>query len=79
MLEVESVQLRVVGAAVRKRRLEQGWTQAELARAAGIRTHTVTACESGDHRAQPSTVRRIAEALRCSVPDIARVVDEVRP
>lgn len=38
-------------------------TQAELAARCGLTTATVSRLEKGRHRARPSTVRRVAEAL----------------
>jgi len=64
--------LTVDGRTLRTLRLQRGWSQKDLARAAGIRQGTVSAIENGK-RARPSTVRLIADALDVGVPDVATI------
>ncbi len=54
-----------IGVADRLRlfRQERGWTQAQLARAAGVSPATVSRLELGEERPRESTVRALATAL----------------
>jgi transcriptional regulator with XRE-family HTH domain len=56
---------------LRRRRLAQFFSQAELARRSGLHTLTISRLEAG--RAKPSTrtVRAIAEALRVTPGELA--------
>ncbi len=47
-------------------RSEAGWTQQELANAAGVRVETVCRIETGKHTASVPTIQRIDRALRQS-------------
>jgi len=47
-----------------RRRQAAGWTQAELARRAGVRQETVSRIESGKHTPNVSTVDRLDRALK---------------
>ena len=49
---------------LRRCRVEASLTQEELARAAGLTRVTVTRLEGGLQRANPSTIRALAAALR---------------
>ena len=53
------------GALLRRHRLAAGWSQEELAEAAGLSARAVTALERGERRApHRDTVRLLADALR---------------
>ncbi len=56
--------------AIRELRLRQGWSQEGLARRAGLTVNTISNIESGRHRPFPSTLRKIAAALDCEVPEL---------
>lgn len=60
--------------ALRKQRLARGWSQRDLATAAGVRAATIVDAEGG-RRPYPSTIRKIATALDVRPTDIARIVD----
>jgi DNA-binding XRE family transcriptional regulator len=47
-----------------RRRQAAGWTQAELARRAGVRQETVSRIESGKHAPTVATVDKLDRALR---------------
>ena len=55
---------------LRELRERQVLTQAELAALAGVRPATVADIESGKRRARPSTIRRLAKALRVKPQDL---------
>lgn len=52
-----------LGKKVREAREARGWTQAELARRAGMKQHTVSRFEAGDVVPTLTTLDRIASAL----------------
>ena len=52
---------------IKEIRLEKEMTQRELARAAGVSSAFMHDLENGNRNAKPATLRRIAEALGCSV------------
>ena len=54
----------VAGEALRERRTRLGFSQDDLARAAGIDVTTVCNIEAGRNRPRPSTLRLLADALR---------------
>lgn len=56
--------------ALRRLRLVAGYSQQELADAAGVHKATITQLESGRRRPRPSTMRRIAEVLGVGIADI---------
>jgi ribosome-binding protein aMBF1 (putative translation factor) len=67
-----------LGAAVRELRLERGWSQAELASAAGMTQSTVARFEAGGTVPTLAVLGRIAKALDASLtvrvearPDVA--------
>jgi transcriptional regulator with XRE-family HTH domain len=60
-----------IGARVRRQRLEQGWSQAELATRAGVTASYLSLVESGRRHPRLAVVERLAEALGCS-PDFLR-------
>lgn len=49
-----------------RRRQAAGWTQAELARQAGVREETVNRLESGKHAPTVTTVEKLDRALRAA-------------
>jgi predicted transcriptional regulator len=51
------------GDSIRERRIELGWTQAELAKRTGIPQADISRIENGKLDARWSTIRRISEAL----------------
>jgi transcriptional regulator with XRE-family HTH domain len=53
----------VLGRQVRRFRLQQAWTQVELASRAGISKGTLIRIEAGDHQPHPPTIRKLARAL----------------
>jgi len=53
----------VLGRQVRRFRLQQAWTQVELAAHAGISKGTLIRIEAGDHQPHPPTIRKLARAL----------------
>jgi transcriptional regulator with XRE-family HTH domain len=53
----------VYGESLRQLRLERMLSQSELAKLAGMTQATVSDLERGERKAQPRTVRRLAEAL----------------
>jgi transcriptional regulator with XRE-family HTH domain len=62
--------------ALRQLRRLKGWTQTELAEAAGVALDTISDLERGSREARPHTMARIAKAL--GVP-IARVDEFAQP
>jgi transcriptional regulator with XRE-family HTH domain len=54
-----------IGAAIRSRRRERGWTLEELARRAGTSAPTVHRYESGWRRFEVHTLEKLAAALGC--------------
>jgi ribosome-binding protein aMBF1 (putative translation factor) len=44
-------------------RRSRGWSQAELARRAGVRVETINRLEKAKHTADPSTIKRIEAAI----------------
>jgi DNA-binding XRE family transcriptional regulator len=57
-------------AAVRRRRLALGMTQAKVAEAAGIATSTMSELESGTRNVSPVALAGLAEALNCAPADL---------
>lgn len=61
-----------LGRVVRRLRRQRGWSQHDLARAAGVRQPLVSRIESGvQEDATFSTVVRLADALEVSVDELA--------
>jgi predicted transcriptional regulator len=56
-------QLQHPGGAIRERRIELGWTQAELAKRTGIPQADISRIENGRLDARWSTIQRISTAL----------------
>ena len=55
---------------LRAARQRRGWTQRELAALAGTGSSTIAAAEAGRRTSYPTTVRRIADALKTEVADL---------
>lgn len=53
----------VLGRQVRRYRLQQAWTQVQLAERAGINKGTLLRIEAGNHQPHPPTIRKLARAL----------------
>jgi transcriptional regulator with XRE-family HTH domain len=53
----------VDGARLRRLRREQALSQRELSRMTGIAFDTISRLETGKQRAQPRTIRKLADAL----------------
>lgn len=59
-------------AAILRRRWHAGLTQVELAQLAGISDGQLSKIENGKSGAAPGTLRKLAEALGCTVADFER-------
>ncbi|MGC5034143.1 helix-turn-helix domain-containing protein [Streptomyces sp. DT190] len=57
-------------AAVRRKRIEAGLKQKELAQQAGISEPHMSSIEHGRVNPSPPVLRRIATALGCEIPDL---------
>jgi transcriptional regulator with XRE-family HTH domain len=55
---------------LRRKRVETGWTQAELARRAKVSPSHLSAVESGSLGASPKLLGRLADALGCEIADL---------
>jgi transcriptional regulator with XRE-family HTH domain len=55
---------------LRRRRIEAGLNQAELAKAAGISPSHMSVLERGLRGASPRVLRRFANTLNCEVEDL---------
>lgn len=61
------------GEALQKCRLERGLSQSQLAKASGVSLRAVQSYEQGDrdiNKASAETVLKLAECLKCSMPEI---------
>ena len=74
------------GDSIRERRIELGWTQAELAKRTGIPQADISRIENGRLDARWSTIQRISTALtatltppRRSLANGGRVVEAPKP
>lgn len=67
---------RQVGAAIRALREKDGWSQAALAEAAGIRQASLSAIETEAVSAHVMTLNRLARQLRVPVAAIMRDYEE---
>lgn len=67
------------GIAVKRRRLEKGWTQYELAAKVGVEQPSVHRIEKGRQGWDSKTVFSLAEALECSLADLFIEVEQVMP
>jgi len=64
-------------APVRRRQLERGWTDQELARRSGVSASTISAIRRGRATGTPTTWRKLAAALRLDLSTL--VVPAGRP
>jgi transcriptional regulator with XRE-family HTH domain len=62
--------LRQVGARIRDKRLENRWTQAELAQRCELHRTFIGSVERGERNLSILNVRRIAKVLRISTADL---------
>ena len=60
----------VIVAQLRTQRVRQGLTQRELAERAGLTQATLSKLESGRQLARPTTLRKLARALKIRIPDL---------
>lgn len=60
------------GSALRRKRLEAGLVQAQLAEMVGAKQHQVSQWERGDNGCHPRMLQRLAEALCCPAADLMR-------
>lgn len=65
-------ELRQPGDSIRERRIELGWTQAELAERAGVSQADISRLENGRLDARWSTMRRLSAALASPATDPRR-------
>ena len=65
-----AVEAEIFGKRVRQLRLEAGWTQEQLAEAAGITTTYTSDLERGTKVPSLTVVLRVSRALRISVTDL---------
>lgn len=68
-----------LGARVRLRRKELGYSQDKLARSVGIAFQQVQKYEHGTNRISFSRLAEIAEALDCSIADLIAGLDKSKP
>lgn len=68
-----------VGDVVRKLRERRGWTQADLASAAGVDKSTIVRLEEGGDRTEPPTLKAVATALDVSVVRLHQLAAGVPP
>ena len=61
--------MRVNAERIIRQREEQGWSQTQLAKEAGVASGTMSRVERG-MEANPATVKRVADALGLTVADI---------
>lgn len=61
--------------ALRRSRVERGWLQADLARAAHVAMSHVSRLERGEAKASARALRRIADVLDVNIRDL--IVDEL--
>lgn len=66
-----------LGEAIRQLRNKRRLSQEDLAHAAGVTTGTISAIERGNSNPTWGTVKRIAEALDVSVPELAKRADAI--
>jgi transcriptional regulator with XRE-family HTH domain len=62
---------------IKKLRLRRGWSQADLAKEAGVSTGTIGTIEAENRMPYIQTLRKIADALGVSVESILRETGEI--
>ena len=62
--------MKVIPISIKRKRLEAGLSQEKLALEIGVFQSTVSAWEQGKSTPQPKNLKRISEALNCSVADL---------
>ena len=77
MASVASPEARQPGKVLRSYRLRAGFTQEDLAEAAGISARSVSDIERGKQSPSPRTTRRLAEAMGLSADQRDRFVEEL--
>jgi transcriptional regulator with XRE-family HTH domain len=55
---------------IKQWRRRKGWTQADLAREAGVHLETVSGIETGNHEPRPSTLQKLAGAFDVEVEEL---------
>lgn len=55
---------------LRRRRLEKGWTQADLSAASGISAHAISLLESGKREPRPANIAALARVLGCEPKEL---------
>lgn len=76
---MDAVQREGVGDRIRTLRKERGWSQEELAEAAGVSPRTVYSIEKGERQPQPKKLRAILDALDVAEPQNGDIVIEGMP
>jgi transcriptional regulator with XRE-family HTH domain len=66
-------------ARLRTLRRRKGWTQVQLAEAAGVGVVTVARLETGEQTPRPGTMARIARALGVRITDVDEFRDQESP
>lgn len=69
-------QLEALGMQIVLQRERLGWTQAELAKRAGLHRYNLGTYERGTVSMKAVTLRRIADVLGCSMDDLLGKVDK---
>jgi transcriptional regulator with XRE-family HTH domain len=64
----------VDGTRLRRLRRERALSQRELSRMTGIAFDTISRLETGKQRAQPRTIRKLADALGVEPPELMKEV-----
>lgn len=58
---------------IHRRRIEAGFSQADLAYAAGLDRSAVSLIEAGKREGHPATLKALADALGCQVTDLVHI------
>jgi transcriptional regulator with XRE-family HTH domain len=77
--EGEATTLGADVARLRTLRRRRGWTQQQLAEAAGVAKITVARLEAGAQEARPGTMAQIARALGVRIVDVDEFKDQEEP
>lgn len=70
MTDAVDVRAELIGLAVRRERIEREWSQAELARRAGLSASAVNRIEAGQRRPRLRSIVSLADALGLAVRDL---------